>query len=141
MKQQLITPIRVFLPPRQLVVDGERNSFFEPIALIACESELVPFALEPERHVEIFGDVRLGPEFLVAVFVGVGYLLQGGPAEDGVVADEGADVTAGDGVADRGVDEVCEEGDSGLCGVSFRSHKVWEVGKGRGEDEPQRNHW
>ena len=38
--------------------------------------------------------------------------LDGGPAEEGVVADEGRDVAVGDGVADRGVDEVGEEGDA-----------------------------
>jgi hypothetical protein len=44
--------------------------------------------LETQGHVEILGDVGFRPEFLVAVFVEVGDLLDGGPAEDGVVTDE-----------------------------------------------------
>ena len=56
--------------------------------------------------------MRFGPEFVVAVFVGVADLLDGGPAEEGVVADERGDVTVGYGVFDSGVDEVGEECDS-----------------------------
>jgi hypothetical protein len=58
--------------------------------------------------------VRFRPEFFIAVFVKVGDLLNGRPAEDGVVADEGGDVAVGDGVGDGGVDEVGEESDAGL---------------------------
>jgi hypothetical protein len=63
--------------------------------------------------------MRFGPEFFVAILVGVGDLLEGGPAEDRVVADEGADVAAGDGVADGCVDKVREERDS-VLGLSAK---------------------
>jgi hypothetical protein len=56
--------------------------------------------------------VGFGPELFVAVFVIEGDLLDGGPAEDGVVTDEWSDVTVGDGVPDSRVDEVGEEGDT-----------------------------
>lgn len=56
-----------------------------------------------------------GPEFLVAVFVMVGDLLHGGPAEEGIVAYERRDITHGDGKANGSVDEVGEEGDSVGC--------------------------
>jgi len=36
-------------------------------------------------------------------------LLQGRPAEEGVVADEGRGVAIGDGVTDGGIDKVSEE--------------------------------
>ena len=56
----------------------------------------------------------LGPEFLVAILVKVADLLDGGPAEDSVVTDEGRDVTVADGVLDGRVDEVGEEGDTAV---------------------------
>jgi hypothetical protein len=40
----------------------------------------------------------LGPELFVAIFVKVGDLLDGGPAEYGVVADERCYIAIGDGV-------------------------------------------
>jgi hypothetical protein len=56
--------------------------------------------------------VGLGPELLVAVLVKVRDLLNGRPAEDGVVADKGRNIAVGNGVADGGVDEVGEECDT-----------------------------
>ena len=64
--------------------------------------------------------MAFGPELLVAVFVLVRYLLDGGPAQDGVVADKGGDVAVGDGVPDGRVDKVGEEGDAVLeVGVDY----------------------
>lgn len=56
--------------------------------------------------------MSLGPKFLVTVFVLVTDGLDGGPAQYSVVAYEGRDVAVADGVFDRGVDEVGEEGDA-----------------------------
>jgi hypothetical protein len=70
--------------------------------------------LETKRHIEILRHVRLGPELFVTILVEVRDLLNGSPAENGVVTDEGSDITVGDGVTNGSVDEVGEEGDTVL---------------------------
>jgi hypothetical protein len=112
-EQQLITSISVLLPARKLVVDCKRDTFLEAVAGPGSKADDVAIDLETQGHVEIFGNVRFRPELLVAIFVKVGDLLNGGPAEDGVVADKGGDVAVGDGIGDGGVDEVGEERDAG----------------------------
>jgi len=57
--------------------------------------------------------VGFGPEFLVAVFIEVGDLLDGGPAQNGVVTYKGCYIAVGNGVADSCVDEIGEESDTG----------------------------
>jgi len=59
--------------------------------------------------------VGLRPKLLIAIFIEVGDLLNGGPAEDGVVADERGDIAIGNGEADSSVDEISEECDSEVC--------------------------
>lgn len=112
MEEQLVAAIGVFFPAGQFVIDSEGDAFFETFARPGGQADDVAVTLQAEGHVEVLGDVGFGPEFLVAVFVDVGDLLDGGPAEDGVVADEGGDVAVGDGVFDGGVDQVGEEGDA-----------------------------
>jgi len=70
--------------------------------------------LETKRHIEVLRHVRLGPELLVTVLIEVRNLLDGSPAKDGVVTDEGGNVTVGDSVTNSSVDEVGEEGDTVL---------------------------
>ena len=48
--------------------------------------------------------MRFGPEFLIAVFVEERNLLDGGPAKNGVVADERSDVAVGDSVTNSRID-------------------------------------
>jgi hypothetical protein len=54
--------------------------------------------------------VRLGPEFLVVIFVLVGNLLDSRPAEDSIMTNERGNVSVGDGITNGGIDEVGEEG-------------------------------
>jgi hypothetical protein len=117
MKQQLITPIRILLPSRKLIIHRQRNAFFESVTVVSTQTDFVSKTLQTQSHVEIFRDVGFGPEFLI-VFVFVRDLLDCGPAENGIVSDEGTYVASGDGEADCGVDEICEEGDSVLRVVS-----------------------
>ena len=76
-----------------------------------CETSNIALDLKSQSHVEVFGHVRLGPEHVLAVLNG-GDVLQGRPAEDCVVADEGCDVSIGNAVVDSRVNEVGEEGDA-----------------------------
>lgn len=111
-EQEFVTAVSVFLPSGKLVVDSERDTFFETVAGVGAKSDNVTCDLQTERHVEIFGDVGLGPELLVTIFVFVRNFLNGSPSQDCIVADEGRHVTICDGVANGGVDEVGEEGDT-----------------------------
>ena len=112
MEKQLVAAVGVLLPARELVVHGQRYAFFEAITCPCGKADDVAVDLETQGHVEIFGDVGFRPEFLVAVFVEVGDLLDGGPAEDGVVTDERRYVAVGYGVLYCGVDEIGEECDA-----------------------------
>lgn len=108
-EEQLVATVRILFPPSQFVVHGQRDTFFEALASPCGKSNDVAVRLQLERHFEILGDVVLGPELLVSVLIEVANLLDGGPAEDGVVTDEGGDVTVADGVLDGRVDQVGEE--------------------------------
>jgi len=56
--------------------------------------------------------MRFRPEFLIPVLVDVRNLLDRTPAENGVMANEGGDIAICNGVFDRRIDQVCEEGDA-----------------------------
>lgn len=94
-EQQLATPIRVLLPAIQLVVDRQGHTLLEPAVGVRRPANNVPAQLQPERHVEIFGHVGLGPDLLDPVFVDEGGVLDGFPAEEGIVTDKGGDFTVG----------------------------------------------
>ena len=114
MEEKFIATIGVLLPSSKLVVDSQRDTFFETLASPSRKTDNVAIALKAKRHIKILRHVGFRPELVVAVFILVGDLLDGSPAEDGIVADEGSDVAVGDGVANGGVDEVGEEGDAVL---------------------------
>jgi hypothetical protein len=111
-EEQLVAAVGVLFPAREFVVDGQGDAFLEALARPGGQPDDVAVALEAERHVEVFRHVRLGPEFLVAVFVHVRDLLHRRPTEDGVVADKRGHVAVGHRVLDGGVDQVGEEGDA-----------------------------
>jgi hypothetical protein len=77
--------------------------------MVCCEPDYEPSHLQTEGNVEIFGDVGVGPEFSLVIF-GERDGLNGFPADEGVVADEGGAVTVADGELDGRVDEVGEVG-------------------------------
>jgi hypothetical protein len=56
--------------------------------------------------------MRLGPEFLVVVFVLVGNLLNSRPAKDSIVTNERSNISVSNSVANSGVDQVSKEGNS-----------------------------
>lgn len=113
MEKQLVAAVRILLPSSKFVVHGKRHALLEAFASPGRKTDDVAVDLETQRHVEIFGNVGLGPEFLVAIFVEEGDLLDSGPAENSIVADEGGDVAVGHCVLDSRVDQVREEGNTG----------------------------
>lgn len=112
MKQQLVAPIGILLPSRELVKHRQGDTLFESIVavIVARKTNNKPGDLEAQRLVEVLRDVRVGPEFRVA-FLGERDGLDGLPAQEGVVPDEAGEVAAADGVLDGVVDEVREVGD------------------------------
>lgn len=75
MEEQLVTSISILLPSGQLVVDSQRHALLEPFTSPCGEADYVTVRLQLERHLEVFRDVMLGPELLVAIFVEVADLL------------------------------------------------------------------
>ena len=92
MEQQFVASIRVLLPSCQLVVDGERDTFFEAFTCPCSQSDDVAIDLKSQRHVEVLADMTLGPELLVAVLVEEGDLLDCRPSKDCIVTNEGRDI-------------------------------------------------
>lgn len=75
-EEQLVTAVRVLLPPRQLVVHCKTNALLKAVARIRGVPQRVAGTLQPQGHIEVLGHVRLGPVLLVVVFVLVrGYYL------------------------------------------------------------------
>ena len=58
--------------------------------------------------------MRLGPEFLVVVFVQVGNLLNSRPAKDSIVTNERSNVSVSDSVTNGSIDQVGKEGNSNV---------------------------
>jgi len=112
MEEKLVTAVGIFLPTCQFIVHSQRHTLFESFASPSSKTNSITIDLETERHIEILGHVRFRPELLVSIFVLVGDLLNGRPAENGVVSDEGGNITVGDSVSNSRVDEVGEESDT-----------------------------
>lgn len=110
-EEQLVTAVGILLPASKFVVDGKGDTFLEAITGPSGKTDDETITLETKRHVEILGHVRLGPELFVIVFVDIRYLLNGGPAENGIVADKGCNIAVGYSVPDGGVDQVGKESD------------------------------
>lgn len=84
------------LPSVQLVITSERDTLLEPSVRVGGPPERVSSHLQSKRHVEVLRDVRLGPD-LGETVVGVDEagVLDGRPSEEGVVTDEGSDLSVG----------------------------------------------
>ena len=81
MEDELVAAVGVFLPSVQLVVNGERDTFFKAIAGVGTESDKVTGRLESESQIKVFRDGRLGPILLVMVIRAiVSNLLYGRPS-------------------------------------------------------------
>lgn len=90
--------IRVFLPSVQFIVNGERDTLLEGTVGVSGPADDVALHLQAERHIEVFGHVRLGPNFLQAVRrVDEGRILKRSPAKERIVTDEGRDLAVGNG--------------------------------------------
>jgi hypothetical protein len=111
-EQQLVTAVRVLLPPVELVVASERHALPEAAVRVGRPAHDVATHLDTERHVEILGHVRLGPDLLLAVGgVNECSVLDGLPAEERIVTDERSDLAVGARHRDTPVDtagEVCD---------------------------------
>ena len=114
MKQQFIATVGVFLPSCKFIVDGKGYTFLEAFTSPSSETDNVAIALQTERHVEIFRDVRLGPELFVAILVHIRDLLNSRPTENSVMTDEWSDIAVRDSVLDGRVDQVGKESDTVL---------------------------
>lgn len=98
-EEQLGAPVRVFLPPVELVVDRERDTLLEaaegvrrPADDVAAETHGHVVGCRSLRSLRI--RERLGPDLLELVGgVDEGGVLDGLPAEEGVVTDEESDLT------------------------------------------------
>ena len=77
--------------------------------MVTGEADNVTLDLETERNIEVLGNMALGPEADVTLIVRrVTNGLNSLPAQEGVVTDEGGDLTTTDGEADSSVDKVGE---------------------------------
>ena len=86
--------VGVLLPPVQLIVDGERHSLLEATLRVRRPADNVATHLQTKRHIEVFGHVRLGPDLLLTICgIHERSILQCFPAKEGIVADEGRDLT------------------------------------------------
>lgn len=94
-EQQLATAVCVLLPPVQLIVDGERDTLLEATLGVVRPADDVTTELQTKRHVEVLGHVGLGPDLLDAILVHECSILKCAPPEEGVVTDEGSDLTVG----------------------------------------------
>jgi hypothetical protein len=52
-EEELVAAVGVLLPAVQLVVDGERDAFFETVAGVGGKADGVAFDLQSEGHVEV----------------------------------------------------------------------------------------
>ena len=111
-EEQLVTSISVFLPAGQLVVNGQGNALFEAIAGPCGKTNDVPVTLQTKRHIEVLADHVFCPKLLLAVVIYPRNLLDGFPAQNGVVADERGYVTIRYCVADSAIEKVREEGNA-----------------------------
>jgi len=108
-KYQFAAPVCVFLPTSQLVINCERDAFFEPVACPSCHAYYVAIDLEPQSNIEIFRDMRFAPVFFDTFFILESDLLECAPSQDGVVSYEGRNIARCHTKADSGVDQVGEK--------------------------------
>jgi hypothetical protein len=131
----LITPICIFLPPIQLVVDRERYSLFEPAFGVRRPPDDIPLPEKPQRHIEILADIILAPYLdlsspgpvpgssftllirpsaipLVRIKIDISVykrsILQGAPSQKGIVSYERRDFSVGAHHTDGFVDAARE---------------------------------
>lgn len=76
----------------------------KPSPAVGSQPDDVAGDLETEGNVEVFGNVELGPVFVIPACVLRDDNLDGKPAEEGVVTNKGSDFAAADGEADGGED-------------------------------------
>ena len=79
-KRQLT--ICVFLPAIEFVINGKRNTLLKATFRVRCPSNDVTAHLEPHSHIEILGNMRLGPNFLLAVTINECGVLDGLPSQE-----------------------------------------------------------
>jgi hypothetical protein len=109
MEDKFIAAVGVLLPTRKFIVDGERNAFFVAVPSISRKTDDVTVGLQTEGHIEIFRNGVLGPVLFVAIFVRVADMLNGRPAEYGVVPDKRGNITIRDGKFNSSIDQVSEK--------------------------------
>jgi hypothetical protein len=100
----------VLLPSVDFVATCKGDSFFELVIGVGCPSHGVSFQLQSHGHGEIFGDVCFGPDFLDAILFEHD-ILQRGPSQKGIVADERCTGSVGAVERDRQLnapDEMCD---------------------------------
>lgn len=66
-EDELRTPVGVFLPARELVIDGQRDTFLELVVVDSREAQFVAFPLQTQCHVKILGHGLLRPVFFCTV--------------------------------------------------------------------------
>ena len=82
------------MPTVELIVARERDTLLESAVGVRRPTDDVSTKHQPEGHVEVLRDVRLAPDLLLPVcLVDERRILERGPAKEGIVADEGRDLT------------------------------------------------
>lgn len=105
--------------------------------MIACNTDRASLDLHAQGDIKIFGNVALRPIGNEAVLFDDTDVLNGRPADEGIVADKGGDFTRADGKSDGGVHHVGKEGDTILEVVLDDLHDaggVLDDGDLRGEE-------
>jgi hypothetical protein len=96
MEDNLSAPIRVFLPPCNLVIDSQRNTFLEfavVIIGIACDEAR---ALKAQSNVKVFRDMGLRPIRNVVFGFCDADRLDSRPSKECIVANKGRVLTISD---------------------------------------------
>ena len=66
-QNSLATPVRILLPPIQLIVHAQRDTLLETTSRISCPSNDIVLHHQPQRHVKIFRYIALRPDLLLAI--------------------------------------------------------------------------
>ena len=82
------------MPAVKLIIARQRDTLFEASVRVGSPANDVATKHKTKRHIEVFGHVRLGPDLLLTICgIDERSILQCFPAKEGIVADEGRDLT------------------------------------------------
>jgi len=120
------------LPSSKLIHSGKRDTLLKLHVGVCSPSEHPALGLEGESNLEVFRDVRFGPNSGSSVIrVDLGAFLDSRPSEESIVTDERSDITVGDHERDGDLKHGSEEGHGVLEEVVGDLHDSGSVLTGR----------